>query len=49
VSVNFAKGYSYVAPDHGRTVRVPAGAPAWLKAREPMDRVGDSIWVYEVR
>jgi len=49
VSVNFAKGYTYVAPDHGRMVRVVGGAPAWLKAREPVDCIGDSIWVYEVR
>ena len=49
VSVNFAKGYDYVAPDHGRMVRAIGGAPGWLKAREPVDRIGDSIWVYEVR
>lgn len=49
VSVNFAKGYEYVAPDHGRVVRALGGAPGWLKALEPADRIGDSIWVYEVR
>jgi hypothetical protein len=49
VSVNFAKGYPYLAPDHGRMVRAVGGAPAWLRAREPVDRIGDSIWVYEVR
>jgi hypothetical protein len=49
VSVNFAKGYDYVAPDHGRTVRAAGGAPSWLKSLRPVDRIGDSLWVYEVR
>jgi hypothetical protein len=48
VSVNFVKGYEYLAPDHGRMLKALGGAPAWLKAREPVDRIGDSIWVYEV-
>jgi hypothetical protein len=48
VSVNFAKGYSYVAPDHGRVVAVRQGAPAWLRELTPVDRIGDSLWVYRV-
>jgi Dolichyl-phosphate-mannose-protein mannosyltransferase len=48
VSVNFAKGYEYVAPDHGRVVRATGGAPAWLKAMTPVDRIGQSLWVYRV-
>jgi hypothetical protein len=48
VSVNFAKGYSYVAPDHGRVVAVRQGGPAWLRALTPVDRIGDSLWVYRV-
>jgi 4-amino-4-deoxy-L-arabinose transferase-like glycosyltransferase len=48
VSVNFAMGYSYVAPDHGRVVAARQGAPAWLRALTPVDRIGDSLWVYRV-
>jgi hypothetical protein len=48
VSANFAMGEAYVAPDHGRTVSVPAGAPEWLRARKPNGRIGGSLWVYEV-
>jgi hypothetical protein len=48
VSVNFARGYSYVAPDHGAMVAVRGGAPRWLRERRPVDRIGDSLWVYRV-
>jgi 4-amino-4-deoxy-L-arabinose transferase-like glycosyltransferase len=48
VSVNFAKGYPYVAPDHGRTVRVD-GAPAWLRGRTPDATIGASLFVYRLR
>src|SRR5262249_51973350 len=48
VSVNFAKGASYVAPDHGRMVRVSGGAPAWLRERPYDDVIGTSIRVYRV-
>ena len=47
VSVNFVKGYEYVAPDHWRTVRA-YGAPAWLRETAPVDRIGYSLWVYRV-
>jgi len=47
VSVNFVKGYEYVAPDHWRTVRA-YGAPAWLREAAPVDRIGYSLWVYRV-
>ena len=48
VSVNYAKGASYVAPDHGRTVRVSGGAPAWLREHPYDDVIGTSIRVYRV-
>jgi 4-amino-4-deoxy-L-arabinose transferase-like glycosyltransferase len=48
VSVNFAVGASYVAPDHGRMVRVN-GAPAWIRQLRPDGRIGRSLWVYDVR
>jgi dolichyl-phosphate-mannose-protein mannosyltransferase len=48
VSVNFAMGYDYLAPDHGRMVRCVGGAPAWLRERSPDDRIGASLWVYHV-
>ncbi len=48
VSVNFAKGYTYLAPDHGRMVRATGGAPEWLRQRPPDDRIGESLWVYVV-
>jgi hypothetical protein len=47
VSVNFVKGYEYVAPAHWRTVRAH-GAPAWLRDAAPVDRIGYSLWVYRV-
>ncbi len=49
VSVNFLHGYPYVAPDHGRTVRVPPGALSWLASEEPADTLGASLKVYVVR
>lgn len=48
VSVNFVKGYDYVAPDHGRFLRFPQGAPPWIKSASPVDRIGASLWVYRV-
>jgi hypothetical protein len=49
VSVNFVHGYGYVAPDHGRTVRVQPGALAWLASEEPADTIGASLKVYVIR
>jgi hypothetical protein len=48
VSLDYAKGASYVAPDHGRTVRVSGGAPAWLRERPYDEMIGTSIRVYRV-
>ncbi len=48
VSVNFALGAEYAAPDHWTSVFIPQGAPAWLRARTPDDRIGASLWVYRV-
>lgn len=49
VSANFALGAEYAAPDHWTMGFVPQGAPAWLRARTPDDRIGASLWVYHVR
>jgi hypothetical protein len=48
VSVNFALGYAYLAPDHGRMVQCVRGAPDWLRSRTPDERIGTSLWVYHV-
>jgi len=54
VSVNLLLGMPYVVVDQGRwalfgdDLTRPQNRLAWLRAREPLARIGGSIWIYEV-
>jgi 4-amino-4-deoxy-L-arabinose transferase-like glycosyltransferase len=54
VSVNLLLGMPYIVVDHGAWVLFgdaltrPQNRLAWLRGREPLARIGSSIWIYEV-
>ena len=54
VSLNLLLGLPYVAVEHGRWVLLgdnlirPQNRFAWLREREPLTRLGGSLWVFRV-